>query len=339
MSEGGRDGQFLPGRGDEQQQASPIDERYESVVPDEARLLFTEAGIVGDIKSVLGRSMELASTDEGRLSDSDRSSLEKELGRIYCGIDAASLDELKKKQIRGALNDFVAVTPVEGVGTLEEALGYNDPSEEKPNVSPTTRETAGESDTTDPDIAATFEARSKDLLKAIGISADIPHFETLVRDLEGLERNGNKELNEAQIEVIQKRWRDLGIRKSQAQEMLELSGVSESNANKILEGIPEKIDDEINAEQEVQERATQIMAEEDAKRLGEEANKLIDELPEGEDKENWRARLARWNLKLEEMGAKKVILGAGRGAFIALLAVIVALVWAMQLANKASKKK
>lgn len=323
MSEGGRDIQFEPSPPDEHEQRSPVDERYDAIVPAKAKGLFSEAGIGTDVKGILKHSMDVQPTETGEWPEGEKAFFDLALAEMYEKIDdSALLDDVRKSQVRDALNTFIANTDVEGGSSLDHALGYADPL--------VAAESADEED-----VAKKSEDRARDILKGVGIGENDHRFEALLNELRDLPHV--KELNESQIESLQQGWIEMGIRKSEAEALLAQSGLSDEQRKEVLKGIPEKTDDEMLHEEKIQGSADEAMTE--LQREQKTAEELLEELPDGEEKENLRARLARWNLWLEENNIKKVGRGLGKLTFMVALAFLVVIIWELQMVNKASKKK
>lgn len=323
MSEAGNR-EFSPRPTDAETEQDTINARYTEFVPENVRGLFAGAGIENGVKAILGKSMHVQLTDEKELSLQDKMYFDVALGKLYTQIKESDFAE--KEQAQDALTKFVSSTEIEGVGSLEHALGYDDFGE----PIDLDADTEGEQDPTQ-----SFERECQRILESIGVEKDDERFERFVDDLKTLK--DKSELTPEGIDALQKRWTAMGIRKSEAAALLEASILDDNQKKLILEEIPEKTEEEIAAEEKVGEGADEVSDQIRAQQ--QQAEQRAKDMPDGPEKENLLARLARANLRLEELYVKKTLRGIGKLAFIVALAVLVAIVWEMQMINKGSKKK
>jgi hypothetical protein len=337
MSEPGR-GEFTPPQPaeaqpqEQQPERSAVDERFDEVVSEENRRLFAETGLDTGVKAILGRSMEVQPTEEGKLSEPDKAYFDKALGGLFERIDTADdLDDEKKVQAREALASFIGTTEVPGAGTLDHALEYDNGVDEEHDD--TGRQRLEHEDGHEEKDAKT---RLHESLQHLGMDKDDPALDALVSDVESLQQKTDP-LTKDEIKAIQDRWSSMNVRKSYAKEALAASGLSEDEQKEILSGMTEKTADEIQEEEATQEEVSRAIKE--SERELKEMQDALRDVPDGLEKENLRAKLARWSLKLEEMKVMPTARVIGKGAIIALVLFAVLIVGAMNLVNKGSKKR
>lgn len=316
----------------EQARERAIVEKYDQL-PEGQRRLFASAGIEHGIRGVLGHTMDARPQPDGKLGEDDIHRFDAALGGLYARVDTAAVDADQKAKVRAELNTFVSQTEVPGVGTLDHALGYTD--EQKV---PQAVDTTSDSDRGDLDTIARLAAADnmKAALIKAGISEeDSARFDPMMHEVMNLV--GQTELTDDAAAAIRSRWRGQGLRRSQVEEILDAAPTAAKVDEQILDGYTQKTDQEIKDEKLLQGEAGGFI--EKALELRDDAEAAIAEMPEGKEKEDWRARLARWNLRLKEKGYTKIGGFVWKSGVIAALAAMIFMVGYLHLIGKGAKKK
>lgn len=285
------------------------DARYNQIISAEHKQLFQESGADLAIHAIIGRFIK---TEGKRTTDEDIQAYEYLFSHADDRVDNAQISDERKQEAESAIRyfrDHVAI---------DEGEENNRGTYKDVKIKHEIRNVANISD------------------------EDIARYHPIVKMLQD-ELDGKTSLTDEEAESVRATLFLGGVRKNDAGVILkELTGLDSEAQKKVVDGLNEMREDEIQEQidrgEMTQESRAQLQAD------LERAREARDSLPEAEQKKldklmgNIKNAYRLADTLADEHNLKRLGAGAGKLAWYSLVASWITLIWTLQLINKGVKK-
>ncbi len=326
--------------GDNQEQAREQEKQahYEASVPDqEKREAFAKANIAEQVKEFLWEVKSTPVDGEGNFTDESKEKLKTSIGEVYSATYLEELSDEEKQDIakvtqrthqiqqndqaRTAFTELLNSLDESSDGKIQEVIDYQPQSKEEVDESKNSEEQAVDK------LVNSVEVPEKD-------KENLRKMTAAAKIIAGKERLSAEEMQATKAALS-------GLSRDEVQAVVEeMSDLNAEQKEELLSGFPlEKENEDPKDKEEISTEEADSTVNDAQAQLKRGAVDIETSDMDEQTKNDYRAKLARWSKRLEEMKVKKVARGIWKASVIAIIALMLLFIWELQLFGKMSKKK